>query len=147
MTDLSAIEDEHFDLIYTGGHVAVWVSDLKTYYSEAARVLKCGGLLIVSEYHPLRRIWKELPDRLEQEFSYFDRGPHQYDRSEEVPDIEPGAFPSYEFHWTMGDFAMAVLDAGCELIRVDEFGEQPEGWEVAPLGGLPKSLLLVGRKR
>ena len=147
VTDLSAIEGERFDLVYTGGHVAVWVSDLKTYYAEAVRILKRGGMFIVSEYHPFRRIWKELPDRLEQEFSYFDRGPHQYDRSEEVPDARPGTYPSYEFHWSMSDFSMAVLDAGCELVRMDEFGESPEGGEVAPTGGLPRSLLLVGRKR
>ena len=57
VVDLSPIEDESFDLVYTGGHVAVWVSDLKTYYSEACRILRSGGMFMVSEYHPFRRIW------------------------------------------------------------------------------------------
>src|SRR2546429_9265765 len=50
LVDLSCLSDETFDLAYTGGHVAVWVSDLQRYYREAARVLKSDGLLIVSEY-------------------------------------------------------------------------------------------------
>src|SRR5581483_11535545 len=52
VTDLSALKDGSFDIVYTGGHVAVWVSDLKKYYAEAARVLKPGGLFLVNEYHP-----------------------------------------------------------------------------------------------
>src|SRR5207247_10014977 len=54
VVDLSCLGDATFDLVYTGGHVAVWVSDLQRYYGEAARILKPDGLLIVSEYHPFR---------------------------------------------------------------------------------------------
>ena len=35
---LSCLGDATFDLVYTGGHVAVWVSDLQRYYGEAARI-------------------------------------------------------------------------------------------------------------
>ena len=147
VTDLSALADGAFDLVYTGGHVACWVSDLKTYYAEAVRILKTGGTFLVNEYHPFRRIWKELPDRLEIETGYFDRGPYRYDRSEDVPGAEPGSLPSYEFNWTVGDFAQAILDAGCELLALKERGDQPQSWERIPLEGLPASLLMVGRKR
>ena len=145
VVDLSGLDSECFDLVYTGGHVAVWVSDLEQYYREAARILKPGGLFIVNEYHPFRRIWKERPDGLEVEFSYFDRGPHEWDRAEEIPGAASGSLPQYEFHWTVSQFLSAVLEAGCDVLLVDEFGDQPEDWEVAPLAGLPQSLLIVAR--
>jgi SAM-dependent methyltransferase len=147
VTDLSGLASDVFDVVYTGGHVAVWVSDLWQYYREAARVLKPGGLFIVNEYHPFRKIWKESKDSLQIEFDYFDRGPHKWDRSEDIPGAEPGSLPSYEFHWTVSEFLAAVVDAGCELLLFDEVGDEPEGWEIAPLEGLPQSLLIVSRKR
>ncbi|MDP6505950.1 MAG: class I SAM-dependent methyltransferase [Planctomycetota bacterium] len=147
VTNLASILDETFDLIYTGGHVAVWVDDLKKYYAEAARILRPGGLFLINECHPFRRPWKEIPERLELEFNYYDRGPAQYDRSEDVPDAEPGSLPSYEFRWTVSDFVQAVLEAGCELICFEEFGDKQPDWTVTPLAGLPGSLILVGKKR
>ena len=58
VSDLSTIGNNTFDIVYTGGHVAVWVSDIETYYAEAARILRSNGLFIIAEYHPVRRIWK-----------------------------------------------------------------------------------------
>src|SRR5690348_15024027 len=46
VVDLSPLADAAYDLVYTGGHVAVWVSDLRRYYAEAARILKPDGYLI-----------------------------------------------------------------------------------------------------
>ena len=147
VTDLGALEDETFDAVYTGGHVAVWVSDLRKYYREACRILKPGASFIVNEYHPFRRIWKESTSRLQIEAGYFERGPFEYDRSKEALWGVAGSLPSYEFHWTMSDYVAAMLDAGCELVAVDEIGDQPQGWERTPLQGLPENLLLLGRKR
>ena len=146
VTDLSDIEDESFDVVYTGGHVAVWVSDLIKYYGEAGRILRPGGLFFVNEYHPFRRPWKETPDRLELEFNYFDRGPAQYDRSEDV-NAAPGTYPSYEFRWTVSDFVNALLDSGCELLLLEEFGDRQPDWTPIPVAGLPGSLILAGRKK
>jgi ubiquinone/menaquinone biosynthesis C-methylase UbiE len=147
VTDLGGLADERFDLVYTGGHVAVWVSDLRRYYAEAARILKRGGRFVVDEYHPFRRIWKDRPEQLEVDRGYFDRGPYRYDRSAEVPGAEAGSLPSFEFHWTVADLVTAMLDAGCELVALREWDDRPYRWEGAPLGGLPGCLLMVARKR
>ncbi len=147
VTDLSELRDESFDMVYTGGHVAVWVSDLALYYREACRILRRVGLFMVNEYHPFRRIWKLGTERLEREFGYFDRGPVQYDRAEDTGGAVAGPLPSYEFHWTVSDYVAALLAAGCELLSLQEFGQGRQDWETAPLDGLPESLLLVGRKR
>jgi SAM-dependent methyltransferase len=137
--DLSALSTGSFDLVYTGGHIAIWVSDLRKFYAEAARILKPGGRLIVSEYHPFRRIWKGAKDRLEIESDYFHRGPYSYDG--------PGG-QVHEFQWTVGDYVDAVIAAGCEVEAVEEFGTGSDGaWEAPPVGRLPRVLLVVGRQR
>ncbi|MDQ2730882.1 MAG: class I SAM-dependent methyltransferase [Armatimonadota bacterium] len=61
VTDLRELPNDGFDLVYTGGHVAVWVSNLEPYYREAVRILKPGGLFMVNEYHPFRRLWQDSP--------------------------------------------------------------------------------------
>ena len=146
VTDLSAIEEAVFHAVYTGGHVAVWVSDLGAYYAEAARILRPDGLFMIAEYHPFRRLWRESRDALAVEHPYFARGPYPYDETADVLHPAPGPFRSYEFHWTVSDYINAVLKAGCRLSEVHEFGESVAEWEGAPLHGLPESLLIVARK-
>jgi SAM-dependent methyltransferase len=131
VVDLSALGDATFDVVYTGGHVAVWVSDLRRYYNEAARILKPDGRLIVSEYHPFRRIWRHSVGRLEVGFNYFDRGPHRSEGGADVLYREPGDLEQFTFRWTVADYIDAILAAGCELVHVEEFGDTCEEWEGA----------------
>lgn len=139
-----------FDLVYTGGHVAVWVSELWKYYAGALRILRPGGRLIVSEYHPFRRPWRN-SDRarkrglLEVERGYFDRRPQRYDRSEEAG-ARQGTWPSVEFMWTVGDLVTAMMDAGIRLDHFSEHGDGVEDWE-PPVKGLPQTIVLSGVKR
>jgi len=146
VTDLSEIGSAVFDAVYTGGHVAVWVSDLNAYYAEAARILRPGGLFMVAEYHPFRRLGRKSQDQLSVAYPYFTRGPFEYDVTPDVLRPQSGRFKSYEFHWTVSDFISAVLKAGCRLQEVHEFGESVADWEGAPLQGLPEFLLIVARK-
>jgi SAM-dependent methyltransferase len=146
VVDLSALTDATFDLVYTGGHVAVWVSDLKRYYREAARILKPDGLLMISEYHPFRRVWGHSERTLEIGFNYFDRGPHRFETAPDVLYPAPGQLEQFEFHWTVADYITAILASGCQLVHAEEFGDTCEEWEGAPMAGLPGSLLLVGRR-
>ena len=147
VTDLESLRDGSFDVVYTGGHVAVWVSDLKRYYAEPVRILRADSTFMVNEYHPFRRIWEESPDHLHAEFGYFDQGPHRYDRAESIPGTPPGSLPSFEFQWTVSDYISSIMEPGCELVAAHEFGDRRQEWERAPLDGLPQWLLLVGRKR
>jgi SAM-dependent methyltransferase len=146
VTDLSEIGNAVFDVVYTGGHVAVWVSDLAAYYSEAARILRPAGLFVVSEYHPFRRLWHDSPDQLAIEHSYFSRGPFEDNVTADVLYPEPGELKSYEFHWTVSDYINSVLNAGCRLVEVHEFGASVADWEGAPLHGLPEFLLILARR-
>lgn len=146
VVDLLALGDATFDVVYTGGHVAVWVSDLRRYYGEAVRILKADGRPIVSEYHPFRRIWRRSVGRPEVRFNYFDRGPHRSESGADVLYREPGDLEQFTFRWTVADYIDAIIAAGCELIHVEEFGDTCEEWEGVPVTGLPETLLLVGRR-
>jgi len=146
VVDLAPLDDATFDVVYTGGHVAVWVSDLRRYYREAARLLRSHGRLIVSEYHPFRRVWKRSGTGLEIGYGYFDRGPHRFEVGADVLYPATGELEQFEFHWTVADYISALLSSGCQLIHVEEFDDACESWEGAPMTGLPASLLLVGRR-
>ena len=146
VADLGCLESSCCDLVYTGGHVGVWVSDLRAYYREAIRILRPGGLFLVNEYHPFRRIWKDSAASLEVHASYFDNGPHGYSVSEDLFANLPGDLKQYEFHWTVSQYLNAVIEQGAELIRFEEIGDAAEGWEIAPMEGMPQMLLIAGRK-
>ena len=147
VVDLAQLADSSYDIIYTGGHVAIWVADLQAYYAEAGRILRSGALFIVNEYHPFRRLWKQGSDRLELVYDYYARGPFTFAYDDNVLEPKAGALTSYEFHWTVGDLVNAVLSAGCEIIDVREFGTHVGEWEGAPMQGMPENILIVGKKR
>lgn len=147
VTDLHGLDSGRFDLVYTADHVGVWVSDLRRFYREAIRILRPGGLFLVTEYHPFRRIWKDRDDRLELLCRYHDNGPHEYDVAADLCREGSGAVRQFEFHWTVAQYLNAVIEQGADLVRFDEIGDGPESWEHAPLRGLPRKLLIAGRKR
>ncbi len=147
VSNLKAIAANSFDIVYTGGHVAVWVSELAKYYAEATRILKSGGLFLINEYHPFRRLWRDAAPKLELQYGYFERGPHAHDYTDDILVRKPGSLRCYEFHWTVSDFMTAVLKAGNEIVAVHEVGDENEGWESTPMKGLPQCLVIASRKR
>src|SRR6185436_17020227 len=103
VTDLSGVEDNSFDLVYTGGHMSVWISDIQKYYAEGVRILKRDRLFVVNEYHPVRRMWLDA-DGPEPRNSSYNSGPYEYTSGEGLPTLE--------YHWTVADHIQAVVDAG-----------------------------------
>ena len=113
-TDISSLRAESFDLVYTGIGVTVWISDIRKYYGEAVRILKSGGVFIVKDGHPFPAVLSnEAP--LEKHTNYFERGPYEFVSNE--------GHTGHEHYWTVGDHVRAVLDAGCELVTLDEVGQ------------------------
>jgi len=106
---------------------------------ESDGVLRPGGLFVVNEYHPIRRMWLE-SDGPAPRHRYFNRGPYEYRTAEGHRQIE--------FHWTVADHIQAVLDAGCALAGAEEYGEEEEREDysrsVPPT--LPTYLLIVAAK-
>lgn len=139
VTDVG-ICSEAFDAIHTGGHVAMWVSDLKKYYAEAVRILKKGGVLVIKEHHPFQTIWSPSHRCLVVERPYGELGPYLEEGNEDDP---------YVFNWRVSDYVNAILQTDCELLVFDEIGngEWAADEESEPdFRGLPDSILLVARK-
>ena len=137
VADLAMIADRTFDFVYTGGHVAVWVADLQQYYGAATRILQPGGLFLINEYHPFRRIWADPPDALSVKHSYFNRGPHCYEVAEGLFDEESGDIPSYEFNWTIADYVNAVMKTDSEILRLKSMAMTPKASKPPPWEGCP----------
>ena len=152
VTELDQIEDAQFDFTHSGAGVWIWMSDIRKYYAEAARILKPGGLLVVNDAHPFNFLFSgAVPSD-----SYYDRGPFPYTTTE--------GMPACEHFWTVADQLQAALDVGCDLVRVEEHEGTPadriqEGLnrKEAEENGedvvqpqhprLPEWLLIVARKR
>ncbi len=139
VTDLSNLNDNSFDLVYTGGHMSVWISDIMKYYSEAVRILKLNSFFIVNDYHPIRRMWLG-SDGAEPNHEYFNRGPYEYTTDE--------GLATFEYHWTISDHIQAVVDAGCCIVKVNEYDVEIEDefWMEADLNKLPAYILIIGKK-
>jgi ubiquinone/menaquinone biosynthesis C-methylase UbiE len=147
VTDLSGIPDATFHVVHTGGGVACWISDLRKYYAEGARILTAGGLFVVNEFRPLSVLFShEEPWPLQD---YSNRGPFTYTSNE--------GFQGTEHHWTVADRIQTMLDVGCELVRVEEHNgtaadrdpdqeSSPEDSGDSGVPRVPRYFLIIGKK-
>ena len=144
--EIDELASDRYDLVHTSRHIACWISDLRAFYRQAVRILKPGGLFLVTEYHPLRRIFKNGPKRLEVESGYLDRGPFHNQVSEELFDPKAGDLEQFEYNWTIADFYAAMTEPGCTWVALDEIGDEAEEWEASDFSGLPQVILMAARK-
>lgn len=139
--------DASFDLVCSAFGAVPFVADSAQLMSEAARVLRPGGLWVFATNHPMR--WMFLddpgPDGLQVALSYFDRTPY----SEADAD---GAVTYVEHHRTMGDRVREIVAAGLVLEDVVE-PEWPDDLDAewgqwSPLRGalFPGTAIFVCRK-
>ena len=137
-SDISAVPelaDGEFDLVFMGSGAICWFEDLRAVYREAARILKPGGQLAVRDRHPFANVLGD-PSAPEIRYAYSDRGPR-------ITESSHGT--EYSFHWTVSEQFKAMIEAGFEVIRIDEFGQAE--WDDSPAAKLPGALYMVGRKR
>lgn len=132
-----SIPDTYFDLAIAECGVFIWIENLDAWMRNAYRVLKSGGKLIASDFHPLSIIAKE-KQVVTFRKSYFDQRPEvcQYRTEENVP-------PSVEFLWKLSDIVNAAIKAGFQIDHLEEYyvKEKVEG---VPL--IPTDFLMVATK-
>ncbi len=121
---LSKIEDGSYSFVYTSNGVHVWLNDLGAMYRNIFRILKSGGIYIMCDVHPFRRLFDENMNIIK---GYDSVGPFEDEYN-------------INFHWRVGDFFNAIAGSGIRVNRIEELmsedGNSP----------LPEFLFITGRK-
>jgi ubiquinone/menaquinone biosynthesis C-methylase UbiE len=135
------ILSNNFDFAVAECGIFIWISNLEAWMRNACRVLKSGGKLIVSDFHPFSIIAEEKAGVFTVRKGYFEQQPSPLDRGfwgydEDMP-------PGVEYLWKLSDVINAAINAGLRIDRVEEFYAVREDKRV-PL--LPTDFLLVATK-
>ena len=49
------------------------------------------------------------------------------------------------FHWTIADQFKAITEAGCDVVKIEEWGKAE--WDDSPASRVPGAFYIVGKKR
>lgn len=117
-----ALDGEQFDVVYTGKGALCWLPDIEHWARVAAAMVKPGGFLYVSEFHPFGYSLSEADGRTVT-YDYFNRSPLVSD--------EPGTYadtkaPTREnvtvaFDHGIGEIISALISAGLRLEFLHEY--------------------------
>lgn len=147
-TQLSNIEDNSFDLVYTSNGTHTWIADIAAMYKNIYRVLKPTGFSIMFDIHPFNRPFMGEPWK------------------------EPQIIKSYEevmphCHWRVQDFVNAMIGAQLTIKEMKELQAvnasfwfsyeelikqkkeelvQINNWECNPMAALPAWISIVAQK-
>lgn len=116
---------QHFDLLYLEGGILHYFHDLNQLMNILFSILKIGGKLILSDYHPIKTcITPEsiyIPKYFNRESFQDDLSYKQFFALDEQHD-----FPSVTLsHHTLSDIINSVISVGFTLQRFDEH----RGWD------------------
>lgn len=148
MTDLTFIASESQDIVFTA--IALqYVDDILSCFQEVRRVLKAGGVFVLSVGHPCTIV----DGQLRLKHSYFDTG-------KIVTGAEVSAEPGFAFaenRRTVSEYFNALVEAGLTVERMVEPDIRPVDpddpknwqWEATPqlLELFPATLILKASKR
>jgi ubiquinone/menaquinone biosynthesis C-methylase UbiE len=143
LTDLAAVRPGTFQLAYAA-QATHQLDDIVRFYSETFRILGPTCRLVINEYHPIRRIWKQEPGQPRVQHSYFDRR-RTRDEEDLVPDPNSpfNTISRYEFNWTISDHCHALLSVGFRIAAIEEVGDVRQKWEIPNMKGLPEQLVIA----
>jgi len=133
-----SVPSSYFDVAVAECGIFNWIESLDAWMKNAFKVLKKGGRLVISDFHPMSICAEEWREGEEVRFvrSYFDQQP-QVRREEGLP-------PSVEFVWKLSDVVNAAIEAGFKVDRLEEYYIQEKVKKGLPL--IPTDFLLVATK-
>ncbi|MEV8566044.1 class I SAM-dependent methyltransferase [Streptomyces sp. NPDC051322] len=111
---LAALNQESFDVVYTGLGALVWLPDLLRWAHVASSLLNEGGILYLAEFHPLTDILGEDGRSVEQD--YFHVQAETFDFPHTYTDGPPLAQKrSVQWQHPLGDVVTALAQAGLRI--------------------------------
>src|SRR5215213_749018 len=112
----------HLRLVYTGRGAILWLPDIGRWAEVVADLLKPGGFLYLTEFHPLTDVFGD--EDLSVEHDYFqDENPRVWDELGTYADFDAETTNNITYEWnhTLGKVVSAVISAGLNVELLHEF--------------------------
>ena len=155
---VAATRGERFERVFASYGTLVWLSDLKRWADGIAQVLVPGGRFVLVEFHPFALYFDP---HWQPAYDYFSREPIAESGvsdyvAESGASLAPSGYragvenfsnphPSYEFQWGLADVIGALLGAGLQLERLEEY-PYANGWAAARRSSAPAADVRPQRK-
>lgn len=113
--------DDTYDIVFTGTGALCWLPDLTRWAQVVAALLKPGGMLHLSEFHPFADILDDEEGKTVTH-DYFARGPQVWDEPNtytDGPALENTV--TMQFQHGLGEVVTALVGAGLRLEFLREF--------------------------
>lgn len=112
---LEALEHRTYDVVYTGLGALCWLPDLKAWAAIVAALIKPGGFLYLSEFHPFGDVLAE--DGKTVELDYFGAGPRVWDEPGTYADLGAATETTVSVDWLhpIGEVVSVLIEAGLRL--------------------------------
>jgi SAM-dependent methyltransferase len=138
-----------FDIVYTGRGAIIWLPDIGQWAEVVADLLKPGGFLYLTEFHPFTDVFGD--EDLSVEYDYFqDENPRVWEEPGTYADFdaETSNNVTYEWNHTLGDVVSAVSAAGLnvELLHEYDYTTFPR-WPILEKSGFDTYRLPEGTPR
>jgi 2-polyprenyl-3-methyl-5-hydroxy-6-metoxy-1,4-benzoquinol methylase len=119
---------DFFDIAYMEGGILHYFDDIDKFMQLLYKIIKTGGKLILSDFHPFRKILMEYNNGAAESTNgdYFDGNTHNGNVAYKsfFPENEFEGFPDCELRfYTLSEIINAVINAGFVL---KEFNEHPK---------------------
>ncbi len=130
----AALEDERFEIVYTGIGALIWLPDITRWARVVADCLEEGGRLYVYEMHPVLHTLAidDARHPLVVTTPYFEQ-PEPFVSEDDATYVDGPKLevtPTYEWNHGLGEIVTAVIEAGLRLDFLHEHREVP--WQALP---------------
>ncbi len=111
----SALGGRDFDVVYTGLGALNWLPDIRRWAGVVAALLRSGGFLYLSEFHPITWVFG---DDLTAAHDYFHtEEPEVWNEPGTYADLEAETIhnTAYEWNHALGEVVSVLIEAGLVL--------------------------------
>lgn len=118
---VAALDGEAFDIVYTGLGALNWLPDLERWADVVVELIRPGGRLLLSEFHPFSHVFGD--DDLSVEYDYFDDGPLRWhdEGSYAADGVATAHNDTIEHQHGVGEILTVLLARGLRLTAFEEF--------------------------